>query len=50
MENAIRFGGGAFKKEREGMRRLVEELRDFFSHVLRVCAFSLFLVFCYPMF
>ena len=50
MENAIRFGRGTFKEGREGVRKFIEELKDFFSHILRVCVFALFLIFCYPMF
>lgn len=50
MENAIRLGGGTEQERCEDMRKFIEELRDFFSHALRVCVFALFLIFCYPMF
>ena len=50
MENAIRFGGGTEQEGCEGMKRLIKDIGDFFSHVLRVCIFALFLIFCYPMF
>jgi hypothetical protein len=50
MENAIRLRGRTEQEGSEGVKKFIEELRDIFSHVLRVCIFALFLIFCYPMF
>ena len=49
MENAIRLGGGAFKKECKNMKTLIRNLKEVLERLLHVFVVAVIIAACYPM-